>query len=404
MPIFNYKAKKRTGETVSGVIEAINKSEVMEMIEDKRLIPLSVELKHGGKNKTFLDSLNPLNRVKVKDIAVFARQLSVMVSANVPIVQSLRIMVEQTDNEILKGIVVEVASEVEGGAQLSQALGRYSDLFDDFFISMIKSGETSGRLDEVLNYLADQREKDYDLMNKIRGAMIYPAFIVVGLIVVGIVMMVFVVPKLTGVLQELGGDLPLSTRILIGTSDFLVKSWWAIALIIVLATLGMRYFAKTDKGKLYSGWFKISMPIFGNLFKKIYLVRMTRALSTLLAGGVPLPQALGIAGDVTTNPVYKNLIRRTIKEVEDGHSVVSVFSESKYMPSMISHMMGVGEQTGRLDQILSKLTEFYTHEIDNLVQNLVSLIEPIIMIIMGVAVGVMVAAIIMPMYNMASAF
>ncbi len=402
MPLFEYHAKTYDGQTTKGVIEAFSEIAVVEILAKKNLLPISIKVKK--EKSAFLENFNFLNKVGPKDLVLFSRQLAVMKSANLPLVQALRILEKQTINQRLKLAIVEIADEVDGGARLSQAMSNYPNIFSDFFISVIKSGETSGRLDEVLNYLADQQEKDYDLMSKIKGAMIYPAFIVVGLLAVGVIMMIFVVPKLTGILQETGGQLPTSTKMLIGLSGFLVHYWWTILIALVLMIGGSRFYIRTSRGSILFDILKIKIPIFGKLLQHIYLVRFTRSLSTLLAGGVSLVEALKVTSDIVGNAVYRDLIDRTVREVQDGNPVSGVFMRSPEVPVMISHMMSVGEQTGHLDTVLERLTSFYAREIDNLVTNLVSLIEPLIMVVLGVAVGVMVAAIIMPMYNMASSF
>jgi len=304
----------------------------------------------------------------------------------------------------LAAIVSDIADEVDGGAKLSQALAKYRKVFSDFYIAMVRSGETSGRLDDVLNYLADQQEKDYDLTAKIKGAMIYPVFILSGLFVVGIVMMVFVVPKLTAIIIESGAQLPLATRVLIFTSQALRSYWYLFFVVLLIVVGGGWYFSQHGAGKKMTDRLKLKIPVFGGLWQRIYLVRMTRSLSTLIAGGVPLTTALEVVADVVGNSVYEDLIRRTIKEVEDGNSVATLFLQSEAVPAMLSQMMSVGEQTGRLDEILQKITDFYSREIENLVNNMVSLIEPMIMLLMGVGVGLMVAAVIMPMYQLASSF
>jgi type IV pilus assembly protein PilC len=402
MPFFEYQAKNYEGLSIKGTIEAASESAAMEILAEKKLLPIALKLKseHGD----LFAKLSFLNKISAKDLVLFSRQLSVMKSANLPLVQSLRILEKQTVNPKLKLAIAEIADEVDGGARLSQAMASFPEIFSNFFISVIKSGETSGRLDEILNYLADQQEKDYDLMSKIKGAMIYPAFIVGGLVVVGIVMMIYVVPKLTDIMQETGGELPLTTRLLIGISYFLSHYWYVLGILAMLAVVALRFYLRTPQGKLFFDIAKIRLPIFGKLFQRIYLVRFTRSMSTLLAGGVTLVESLKVTGEIVGNAVYQDLVERTTKEVEDGNPVSSVFMQSKEVPVMISHMMSIGEQTGHLDGVLERLTNFYAREIDNLVTNLVSLIEPLIMVVLGVAVGMMVAAIIMPMYNMASSF
>jgi len=256
----------------------------------------------------------------------------------------------------------------------------------------------------VLNYLADEMEKDYDMTSKIKGAMIYPAFVLCSLIIVGIVVMIFIVPKLTSILTESGARLPLTTRILIGTSGFMQKYWWLLIVIAAALIASFRWYIKKPWGRRQIDYIKLKLPIFGHLFQLIYLVRFTRSMNTLIVGGVTIDDSLKVAAEVVDNKIYQELIKETIKEVEDGNSISSVFINSSTIPKMVSQMLNIGEKTGKMDVILEKITNFYGREISTIVANLMTLMEPLIMVVMGVAVGMMVAAVILPMYNLASSF
>ena len=397
MPIYKYKAINDNDVKVSGLVEAVSLDAAAEIVQEKGYKILSLE-----EDSSFAISfdIDFFDRIKVKDIAIFSRQFSIMVSANVSMVQSLKILISQTENEKLKSIISDIAHEVDAGSRLSDAFEKRSKVFSDFYISVIRAGESSGKLDDSLNYLADEMEKDYDMISKIKGAMIYPAFVLSGLAIVGAVMMIFVVPKLTNILAETGAALPLATKILMGTSDFMINYWWIFIVFIIVFIIGIKIFTNTERGRYLVDFLLLKLPIFGKLFQRIYLVRFTRSMHTLLTGGVTITDGLKIAGDVVSNRVYKDLIEETIKEVEDGNSISGVFVQNKEIPKMVSQMMSIGEKTGKLDLVLLKITDFYTREINNVLANLMSLMEPIIMVVMGVAVGLMVAAIILPMYNM----
>lgn len=401
MAIFKYKAIDENKKKFQGLIEASDENSAAEILKERGLSVVSVIKESSGKE---FKILSILNRVRLKDIVIFSRQFSVMISASVALVQALKILVDQTENINLKMIISDIADEVDSGSMLSEALAKRPKIFSDFYINVVRSGETSGKLDKVLNYLADEMEKDYDMMSKIRGAMIYPAFVFSGLIVVGIVMMIFVVPKLTNMLTETGAELPASTRILIKTSAILLNYWWILLIALIGVIIGFRFVIGTALGRKYFDLMKLKIPIFGKLFQRIYLVRFTRSMNTLILGGVTIIKSLEISSKIVDNDTYKDLIKETSKEVEDGNSISSVFIKSKHVPKMVSQMMSIGEKTGKLDVVLGRITDFYTREITNIITNLMTLMEPIIMIIMGVAVGIMVAAIILPMYNLASQF
>lgn len=381
-------------------MEAVNQNKAAEALQEKKYSIISIKEISAAKKK----GLPFLDRIKIKDVAIFSRQFSVMMSANVAMVQSLRILTNQTVNSKLKLIISEIAEEVDSGSKLSTALAKRPKIFSNFYVSVVSSGETSGKLDEVLNYLADEMEKDYDMMSKIKGAMIYPVFVLAGLSAVGVVMMVYVVPKLTDILTESGAELPLATRVLIGISGALTSYWWLIILVLGGLIAGIKFYISKPLGRKQFDFLKLRIPIFGKLFQRIYIVRFTRSMHTLIIGGVTIVSSLKIAADIVDNRIYYELISQTIKEVEDGNSISSIFIKSKEMPMMVSQMMSVGERTGKMDIILERLTDFYDREINNIVANLMTLMEPVIMVVIGAAVGMMVAAIILPMYNMAGQF
>lgn len=401
MAIFDYRAKDQAGLTVKGAVEAPSENVAVDVLKEQRLILLSIS--ERKRSTLFQSSLGIFNRVPRKQVVIFARQLAVMISATVPIVQALRILVKQTEHIGFKIIISELADEVDGGAKLSGSLARYPDVFSDFFVHMIRSGETTGKLDETLNYLADQQEKDYELISKIKGAMIYPAFIVIGLLAVGILMMTFVIPKLTETLTEAGAELPVMTKVLIGVSNFLTHQWWILALLVVGVMVLYRFAKRNPLGRTVIDRAKLHLPIFGNIFQRIYLVRFSRALGTLLVSGVPLARALEIVADVVGNAVYHAVITQTIKDIEGGGSIATAMLKTKDVPIMLPSMMTVGEQTGKLDLVLEKMANFYTKELDNTVANLVTLIEPLILVVMGLGVIALILGILLPMYNLSSA-
>lgn len=399
MPLFKYKIIDQLKNTKSGLVEANNEEAAVEALKERGYSVLSIFPEHEGIKRFYIPFVDG---VSMKDIVIFSRQFAVMISANVVVVQALRILVDQTENMKLKMIVSEIADEVDSGYRLSDALAKRPQIFSGFYVSVVRSGETSGKLDEVLEYLANELEKDYDLTTKIRGAMIYPAFVLSGLVVVAFVMMIYVVPKLTMILQESKVDLPVSTKILIAASNFASAYWW-IVLIAVLASLAVwRSVLRIPKYKAAQDRLVLLLPIFGPLFQKIYLVRFARTMNTLIVGGVTIVDSLKVSAEVAGNIIYRDLVEATISEVEEGNSISVVFAQSPFMPKMVTQMIGVGEKTGKLDVVLDRIVRFYSREIDNTVANLMTLLEPIVMVVMGVAVGIMVAAVILPMYNLAS--
>ncbi len=401
---FEYRAKNESGKTVTGNIEAANEKVALEMLSDQNLIIIS--LTKQDKLPIWRRPLNIsfLQRVKPKQMVFLSRQLSVMVSAGLPLVQALEVLSEQSDNHYLKKVLQKVADDVREGRRFSVALAQFPKVFDDFYINMVRAGETAGKLDEVLNYLADQKEKNYDLISKIKSAMIYPAFVIAAVIGVMVLMMVFVIPQLTGVLKEAGVDLPLPTRILISLSDFFSSNLLILIIGFLFLVAGFIFWIKTPKGKALWDKFLLKLPVFGDLFEEIYLVRFTRSLSTLIVGGIPISSGLKIVAKVVGSSVYKKTIQDAVIDVEEGRSISDSFKGAPHIPDMLSQLLSVGERTGRLDDVLMKISDFYSREVQNTLSKLVTLLEPIIIIFLGVVVGGMVAAIVLPMYQMATAF
>lgn len=401
MPLYNYRAKNVKGEYVEGIVESSTEESAVSILRDKDLIVISILERKGGINTSSV--LKLFGHIKIKDLVVFSRQLAVMMAASVPIVQALHILVEQTQSKALKDVLVQLADDVDGGMKLSEGLARHPDAFSEFFISMVKAGEASGKLDVTLDYLADQAERDYELLSKVKGAMMYPSFIICAMMIIGTVMMVFVVPQLTQMLVESGAALPLPTRMLIGLSDILKSYWWLVGMLMFVALAGLRVFINTPEGRRVFDQLKVKAPIFGPLFSVIYLVRFTRSLSTLMGGGVPLAQALEIVANVIGNSIWKKMLLDTTTAVREGNTIASQLLYNPNFPQSVAHMVAIGEQTGRLEEILKTLTGFYAKEINTRVEGLVSLIEPMLMVVMGVAVGGMVAAILLPMFSLINA-
>ncbi len=402
MPIYKYVGSKSNGRSKRGTIVAISEADATLRLNRKNITVRSIaDVGNSFESKMML----LINPVKGKDLVIFTRQFSVMISASVPVVEALLVLIEQTESLSLQVIIAELALDVDSGAFLSDSFARRPKIFSDFFINIIRSGETSGKLDEVLNYLADEMEKSYDINAKIKGAMIYPVFVISALFGVGVMLMVYVIPNLTAILIETNAELPLATKIIVAISNFLKDYLVLVVILIVAIVFAIRFYAKSEKGRRNIDIMKLKAPIFGTLFKYIYLMRFARSLSTLLKGGVTITKSLEIVSRVVGNTIYKELILETLESINDGSPFSEVFDRSdEYMPKMVPQMMAVGEKTGNLEEVLDKINEFYSRESSNMLDNLSKLMEPIIMVIMGVGVGIMVAAVLLPMYNLASQF
>ncbi len=396
---FLYKARDKRGQIKNGMVVASDQLRAEQLLAENNLV--IIELLEQREN--ILAKYNPFGRsVKIKDLVLFSRQLSTLISARVPILQSLRILEDQITHEYLLSVIRDLVASIENGESLSLALSKHPKVFGDVYVSLVKSGEVSGSLDKSFSYLADQLEKDYELRGKVKGALTYPMFVLGALGVVGILMFKFVLPKLTMVLEEQGGELPAISLWLIAFTRFFDKFWWLIILILGVIILLIRFYISTNKGKYHFDHLKIYLPIIGDIFQKIYLARFSRNLSTLVMGGIPIIKAMQIIADVINNVVYKAIILEGVQKVSSGKSISESLSGHPEFPNIVIQMVRVGEQTAELDSILAKMASFYEKEVDAKVATLTTLLEPIIMIILGLGVGLLVAGILLPIYNLAS--
>lgn len=402
MTIFRYQARDKKGTLVTGTVESNSETQAAEVLERHGLAPVSFEQKGGV--AWVDDLLKKFSRVSAKDMVMFFRQLSTLVNAQVRIVNALRILTRQVSSRKFRDLIEDVASEVEGGKSLSESLYMYPKMFPELYTSLIRAGEASGTLDKSLVYLADQIEKDYDLRSKIRRAMAYPIFILVTIAVVGGLMMAYVVPQLTSVLTESGAELPLTTKVIITSSQFFQKYWYVVVIFVFALIFGFRYFFRTTSGRYLIDGILIRIPLFGPFLKKIYLYRFAHHFSNLLAGGISIVKSLQLIADIIGNWVYRDIFLEAASQVQTGKSLREVLEQYSEIPPLVFQMVEVGEQTGDLHGILGKLAVFYDKEVDNAIGSLTTLIEPVIMVVLGLAVGIMVAGILLPIYNLASSF
>lgn len=398
--LFNYRAKDQQGVIKKGMVEASSEVQAGEILHGHGLVLMALEPEEVSLG---LEKFLPfLGRVSGKEMVLFSRQLSTLINAKVPIIQALEVLTNQITSKRLKNVIGELINDIEGGKSFSEAAGRFPNVFSNLYLHMIKAGELSGTLDESLLYLADQQERDYDLTSKIRGALTYPLFIVSAIIIVGGLMFIFVLPQMIAVLTEAKVELPLTTRILIFLTEAMQKYWALLILLLVGLGFGFQAYIKSSGGLAIWDALKLRLPILGKLLQRIYMDRLSRNLSTLIAGGIPIVQALETVADIVGNTLYKRIILEAAAEVETGKSIASVFAGKKEIPPIVTQMIKIGEQTGSLDEILGKLANFYDKEVENTLATLTTLLEPVIMILLGAAVAVMVAGILLPIYNLAS--
>ena len=403
---YRYTARTQDGKESKGTLDAASLDLAVGSLQRKNLIITFIEPvgeKSAGLAR-LLSFSNLFSNVKMQDVVLFSREFATLFEAKVPIVNSLNIIISETTNKALRRVLSNVLEDIQGGISLSQALSRHPNVFSRFYVSMVKSGEESGKLEEIFKFLADYLERSFELQRKARNALIYPAFVLSAFVVVMVLMLVFVIPKLSTILEETGQAVPIYTKIVIGASSFLRS--FGFLFLILLAVFGVFIFRylRTENGKVYFARFLISIPIIGNLYRKIYLSRIADNLSTLLSGGITALRALDITSEVVDNEIYRRILVDSLESVKGGSMISDSLSKYKDIPSLFSQMIRIGEETGKLDYILKSLAGFYRRDVDNMVDNLVSLIEPILILALGLGVGLLVASVLIPIYNLSTAF
>jgi type IV pilus assembly protein PilC len=398
MPIYTYSARPATGgEMQTGQLELASKDEVMAHLTRQRLIPVSVREKPKDIKITFGTG------VGTRDIVIFTRQFATMINSGLPLVQSLDILAEQTENDALRKTISEVLYDVESGHTLADAMGKHKKIFSELYVNMVAAGEAGGILDTILLRLATFLEKNDALLRKIKGAMIYPAviFTVAGGAIA--ILLAFVIPTFQTMFESAGIPLPLPTRIVIWMSQFLQDYWWAVGAGIILGIAGIRAYYKTPAGNLMIDRLMLNIPILGDLQRKAAVSRFTRTLGTLVSSGVTILEGLEITAKTAGNRVIHDAVMGSRASIAGGETIAGPLKESGVFPPMVVQMINVGEQTGGLDEMLSKIADFYDEEVDAAVEALLAAMEPIMIVVLGVIVGGMIVAMYLPIFDMINA-
>jgi len=401
MPFYTYKAFTSDGKEIRGTVEGASEEQAVRLLKEKQLVVAS--LREIG-DSPFSGALAKLQRVGFSDIVNFTRQLSTMITAGLSLPQSLTILREQTTNAEFSKVILDIEHQIVGGGTLADALSKYPAHFSSIYVSLIRAGESSGLLDKILVRLAETMESQREFRSKVQGAMIYPIIIIVGMILVSGVMMVVVMPKLTELYRDFNLELPMTTRMLITVSNFLIHFWWLLIFGIIGAGVAFGKWKKTSVGERLLDTYLLKLPIFGNLQTKVILVEFTRTLSMLLSAGIHILDALRILKNSLGNVLFRDAIDDIGKKVEKGYTLGDTFKSHKEFPPIVSQMIKVGEETGKMDDTLLKLSFYFQSETENLVKGLTTAIEPIIMVFLGVGVGFIVISVITPIYNLTSSF
>lgn len=395
MKRFNYKARdKENNKIIKGNIQAENEQAAGRLLIEQGYIPQSITEEGEG-------LFGIKSRVTFKDRITFTRQMATLIGAGLPLAGSLRTVAEQTQSKAMRSIVEEIIVSVESGRTLYDAFSQFPDVFSGVYLSLIKAGEVSGTLDIALKRLADQEEKDAALLSKIRGALVYPAIILVVIIAVLAFMMIMVVPQVKGLYEDMGKELPALTQFLVGISDFFSQFWWLV-LIIILAVVGGLWYSvkKTSIGRKAMDSFKLHVPIFSGLFRKLYASRFARTAEMMLATGVPMLDSIKIAIDATSNVVVEEEYSKSLDIIKGGKALSEALEDREYMLPLIPQMASIGEESGKIDEMLGKAAQVYENELNEQINAISTMIEPILMVIMAGLIGVVIGGTLLPIYSL----
>ena len=401
MSLTTYKYTARnsaTGKKISAEVQADSEASAAKLISEQGLAPLEIKVSSGGSNNC-LGAL--LNRIPTKEKILFSRQLSTLINAGLPLVQSLRTVLSQTKNQAFKAVISKVIADVEAGSALGASLKKHPKVFSPIFVSLIDAGETSGTLDKSLDRLAFQQEKDAEVLSKVRGAMVYPIIVLVVMAGVVAFMLVNVLPQVQELYKGFGNvQLPILTRVLLAVSHALIKFWWVMLILAGIVAFFTVNWSRTPAGKKFFDKAKIKIPAIGPLFMKLYMARFARTGATLIASGVPLIRVLEITAEAVDNVLVGGAIKASIEKVKGGKSLADSIEKSPYFLELVPNMLRIGEQSGQIEQMMEKTADYYEKEVDNQVKTISTIIEPMLMVILGVIAIIIVSAILVPIYGL----
>jgi type IV pilus assembly protein PilC len=396
--LFKYTALDKNGKKTQGEIDAVNKTVAISALQRRDLIVVTI--KSDQEKSMFRASF--FDKVPLRDVVIMSRQLSTLFSSNVSALKAFTLLATNADNKLLASQLQQVGDELQAGSSISDALNKFPNTFSSFYVNMVKSGEESGKLNEVFQYLADYLDRQYELTSKTRSALIYPAFVIVVFFSVMILMFTMVIPNLSQLLVESGQEIPFYTRVVIGISNFLVSYGIFILIFFILFGVYVAWFRRNDSGKEYLDRIKLRAPLIGDLYQKVFLSRISDNLNTMLSSGISIIRSIEITSEVVNNYVYKGILNEIEEDVKSGSSLSNAFQKHKEIPSIMVQMVQVGEETGSLGSILKTLADFYKREVDDAVDTMIGLIEPIMIVGLALGVGILLTSILIPIYNIAS--
>ena len=400
MALYSYTAKDPKGQTKLGMVDARNQDLAITLLKAQNLYVVSIR----EKKESFFDELQSLRGVPQKELVLFTRQFSTMISAGLQIARSLEILGNQTSNKLFKRVIFDILRLVEGGSSLSNAMAQNTNVFDSTYVALISAGESSGKMEDILKRLAQNMEDEHEMNTKFKAAMIYPAVVFMAMIGVFLVLMIFVIPKLADLYANMSVELPGMTKVMISVSNFMVKFWYLIIGGALVSAYSVKKFTMTIQGKKFFNEILFRTPVFGKITKTKEQAQFTRTLSLLISAAVPIVEALNIVANVVTNSALRRAAKDAANQVEKGNSLSSYFAQSTAFPPLIAQMAAVGEETGKMDDVLERVASYYDLELDGMIKGLSAALEPMILILLGIMVGFMILSVITPIYKITTSF
>ncbi len=397
--LFRYEAITNNGEKKIGSVDAASKDLAIAAVQRRGLIISNIKADTGKKSFSEITFFG--TSIKMKDIVIMSRQISTLFEAQVSALKAFTLLATNTENKELVKVLNIVSEDIQSGSTISVALSKHPDVFSKFYVNMVKAGEESGKLNQTFSYLADYLDRQYELTSKTKNALIYPAFVITIFTAVMIMMFVFIVPKLASIIKESGQAVPFSTHLVMAISEFMIRYWLFLIMGIVAFVIYVIRLLNTKSGKKYLDSIKITLPIFKNIYLKLYLSRIADNMNTMISSGIPILRAIELTSAVVGNYIFEDILKNVAEDVKSGSSLSKAFSKYEEIPAIMSGMIEVGEETGSLGNILKTLGSFYSREVNDAVDTLVSLIEPIMIVVLGLGVGLLLTSILMPIYNIA---
>ncbi|RJP46332.1 MAG: type II secretion system F family protein [Armatimonadetes bacterium] len=399
MPVFKYVAKDIQGEYHRGEVETADDHQTANLLRRKKLIPISIKIKNDSGSSTF-ESI--FSRVSFSDLVITTRQLATMIEAGLVLSESLDILEEQQTNKRLKKVLEKVSADIKGGIDFASALDKHPDVFPPLYCKLVRAGQASGKLDTVLLQLAENLEKEREFKSKVKGAMIYPIVVVTMMVGVMLVMVFFVMPKLMGLYKDSDMDLPLPTKIMMALAGFLLNFWWLIIIMTIIAFIFYRRYSETPNGRIVIDKIILKTPVVGRIVKMVILTNFTRTLGLLISSGISILDAIKIVADISGNEVYKQSLSLAYRGVERGLLFSSQILGLPVFPKIVGQMIRTGEETGKLDDVMFRIADYFESETDNSLKNATTLIEPIVLVLLGIGVALLVVSVIMPIYQLST--